>query len=108
MFKNPLAFRTLQEFFTALLEVIVLIGIPVVVLAIIFVGFLFVTAQGNEQKISSAKRALVWTLLGALLILGAQVLATAVEGTVNQLRQMPTAPQEHILVLEKLTLVEKL
>ena len=82
---NPIGSSTFTQFLGTLLDIIVIIAIPIVILAIIYVGFLFVTAQGNEDKISKAKKAIIWTLLGALLILGARVVATAIEGTVNAL-----------------------
>ena len=49
-FANPLdpsRFPDLAAFLNVLLDVIIIIGIPIVILAIIYVGFIFVTAQGN-------------------------------------------------------------
>ena len=54
-------------------------------LAIVYSGFLFVTAQGNETKLEKAKKVIVWTLIGGVLVLGAQVVATAIQGTVREL-----------------------
>lgn len=82
---NPLSFNTLREFLEAILNVIVTIAFPVVVVMVIYTGFLFVTARGNEQKLSTAKTALVWTLVGAMIVLGAFVLANAISGTVDEI-----------------------
>ncbi len=84
--QNPLKFSTFSAFLTELLNVIIIIAVPIVVLAVIYTGFLFVTAQGNEEKLKKAKHAIVWTLIGALLVLGAQVVATAIKGTVDEFR----------------------
>lgn len=83
---NPLRVDTLREFLDLLLGVIVQIGWPLVVLAIIWTGFLFVKGQGNEEKLRVAKNAFVWTVVGALIVLGAFAIATFVEGTVEQLK----------------------
>lgn len=83
--KNPLSFCTLSEFLSALLDTIIMFSVPIVVLAVIYSGFLFVTAGENATKISNAKKILFWTLMGALIILGAKVIASVVQGTVGQL-----------------------
>ena len=97
-FSNPLKFESLADFLNALLNVIIIIGIPVVTLAIIFAGFLFITAQGNETKVSTAKNIFFWVVIGALLILGAKALAVAIEGTVKDLTE---APKSQELTLEE-------
>ena len=97
-FCNPLKFESLADFLNALLNVIIIIGIPVVTLAIIFAGFLFITAQGNETKVSTAKKIFFWVVIGALLILGAKALAVAIEGTVKDLTE---APKSQELTLEE-------
>ena len=95
-FQNPLKFTTLAQFLNALLDVIIIIGIPIVTLAIIYAGFLFISAQGNETKISSAKQIFFWVVIGSLLILGAKALAVAIEGTVKDLTD---APKSRVLTL---------
>lgn len=51
----------------------------------VFVGFKFVTAQGNETKISEAKNMLLWTVIGALILLGAKAIAIGICETTNAL-----------------------
>jgi hypothetical protein len=45
----------------------------------------FVAAQGNEEKIRSARSALVWTVIGGLILLGAKAIALVIEQTVSTL-----------------------
>ncbi len=59
----------------------------VIAFFIIYVGFSFITAQGNKDKLSKAKDAMWYTLLGAAVILGAFVISKAIGGTVEQIRQ---------------------
>ena len=51
------------------------IGLPVAAFFIILTGFMFVSAQGNEEKLTEAHRMLVWTIIGTAIILGAPVIA---------------------------------
>jgi nucleoside recognition membrane protein YjiH len=83
---NPLGpTTTLSEFFTKFLGALIKILSPIVVLAIIYTGFLFVRAQGKPEELVRARSALLWTLVGALLILGAIAISEAIEGTVRDL-----------------------
>ncbi len=77
------------DLFTLLVKILnaaVYILFPFIVLMIVYTGFLFVTAQGNATKISQAREALVWTVVGALVVLGAKPIALAIEATVDSLR----------------------
>lgn len=85
---NPLAFDTLEDFFVALLDVIIIIATPIVVVMIVYSGFLFVTAAGNVEKLGRAKKTFIYALLGALILLGAQAISLGIEGTVDELRTM--------------------
>lgn len=85
VFTNPIAFNSLADFLKKLLEVIVDIAFPIIVLAIIYTGYLFVAAQGRPEELKKAKTALVWTLIGGMLILGAFVLSAAIKGTVEDI-----------------------
>ena len=85
---NPLQGITdLNTFIKAILDIVLTIGIPIVALAIIYCGFLFVSAQGKPEEISKAKKALMYTLIGAAVLLGAWVLAQAIGDTVDELRK---------------------
>lgn len=86
--KNPLGpgFTDLKSFIEGVLNFFLLIGIPIITLAIIYSGFLFVTAQGNSEKLKKAKQTLIYTLVGAALLLGCFVITHAIQGTVDQLK----------------------
>jgi hypothetical protein len=58
------------------------IGMPVIALAIIYCGFLFVKAQGKPEELTKAKSALTWTLVGAAILLGAWAIAEMISATV--------------------------
>ena len=83
---NPLEFGSINEFFVAFLDVIVQVAFPLVVIAVVYTGFLFVTAQGDVTKLETAKKAFLWTVVGALIVLGAAAISELVCGTVEEIR----------------------
>jgi hypothetical protein len=86
---NPLGnnINDIPTFIEAILNIVLVIGVPIVTLAIIYSGFLFVTAQGNAEKLGAAKKTLMFTLVGAALLLGSFVIANAIKGTVEEIKR---------------------
>lgn len=82
---NPIKANSIGEFLTATTKAFITIAFPIVVLMIIYSGFLFVAAQGNEEKLKTAKRTIVWTIIGGLIVLAATVLVNVISGTVTQI-----------------------
>ena len=81
---NPLgsSVTSLPDFIHTLLTGVLRVGIPVVALAIIYCGFLFVSARGNAEKLTKAKDALLYTLIGSAILLGSWAIAQMISGTV--------------------------
>ncbi len=85
--QNPLrSSGTIYEFIAQVLKEVAKIGAVICVFFIIYSGFLFVTARGNPEKLTTAKSALAYTLIGAAILLGAGLLATIIENTIKNLR----------------------
>ncbi len=84
---NPLGPNTasIPAFIRTLLTGALKIGIPVVALAVIYCGFLFVAARGNAEKLTKAKDALLYTLIGAGILLGSWSIAELISSTVTGL-----------------------
>ncbi|MFZ1987506.1 MAG: hypothetical protein WAV21_00510 [Minisyncoccia bacterium] len=86
--QNPLAgqnINSVSDLLTAVLTAVVQIGFVVVTLMLVWVGFLFVTAQGNSEKISTARTALLWTVIGGLILLGSTAIAEVIGSTASTL-----------------------
>lgn len=81
--QNPLQVDSLEEFLTAILEFIVRLGTLVVIVMLVFVGFMFVNARGNPDEINKARQALLWVLVGGVILIGAQIIAEAIKATVE-------------------------
>ena len=83
---NPLqGGGNLETFLINILRFVVRIGAIIVVLMYVFVGFKFVAAQGEPGKITEARTMLLWTTIGALVLLGAEVIARGIQATVQSL-----------------------
>lgn len=87
--ENPLGNKItdIPSFIKEAIRIVLTIGIPIIALAIIYVGFLFVMAQGKPDKIKEAKKALANTLIGAALLLGAFIIAEAIGSTVDEIKK---------------------
>ncbi len=85
-FPNPIQATSLNGLLRDLMRIVIELGAIAVVLFIMYAGYLFVTARGDTKQIESAKGTLTWTIIGGMVLLGAQVIADAIQGTVNELR----------------------
>ena len=84
---NPLgATNTFPGLAAKVLEVVSSISGVIAVFFIIYAGFLFVTAGSNEEKHKSAKKAILYAVIGTAILLGAQALAKIIEATITSLK----------------------
>ena len=65
------------------------IGAIIRVFFIIWGGFLFVEARGNEAKLKKAKSVLWTTLIGICILLGATLIAKVIIGTIASIIDLP-------------------
>ncbi len=85
--QNPLKnVSSLQDLLLAILGGVVMLGTIALVVALVWVGALFVFAQGAEEKIRDARNALMWTVIGGLVLLGAQSISIVIQNTVQSLQ----------------------
>ncbi len=84
---NPLnkSFSTIPAFLAGALKVLVIVALPLITLFVVVAGFMFIKARGNPTELTKAKENFVYVIIGALLILGAWLIATLIGGTVSQL-----------------------
>lgn len=82
---NPIggANGTVRTFLDNILNGIVVLLTPVLVIMLLYCGFLFVAGQGNTEKLGEAKKMLMYTLLGAAIVLASSGLAHLIQNTVT-------------------------
>lgn len=81
---NPLdSTSSFSDLIYKIADIVFKIGVPIAVIFLLYSGLLFVTARGNEEKLKTAKKTFWWAILGTAVLLGAKVLAMAIEATVK-------------------------
>src|SRR3989338_143400 len=75
---NPIQAQTFGQLVEAIAKAITAIGIPLVAIFLVWSGFLFVTARGNEEQLKRAKATFFWSLVGGAVLIGARALAVAI------------------------------
>ena len=83
---NPIGSSTLDQFIVKITAAALKVGVPIAALFIIWSGFLFVTAQGSEEKIKKAKEIFLWTIIGTAVLLAASTLAFVLTETIKQVK----------------------
>ena len=78
---NPLAgtVDTVPQFFQKVVDIVIKIGVPIVAIAILYSGFLFVWARGRPTEIGKAKEALLFAVIGGLVLLASCLVAEAIK-----------------------------
>lgn len=79
--ENPLAgtIDTIPQFLQKVVEFVIKIGIPLVAMAIVYSGFLFVTARGSDDQLKQAKGAFTYAVIGGLVLLSAWLVGGAIK-----------------------------
>ena len=83
---DPLGNVTIYEFIAKALGVAVQILVPLIVIFYVITGLMFITARGAPEKLKIAKMALLYTTIGAAVVLGAWVLAQMIGDTINAIK----------------------
>lgn len=80
---NPLGESSLYGIANAILDILMVFAVPIILFFIVWAGFLYVTAGGKEDQITKATKALMYAVIGGVIILGAKVLLEVITNTVN-------------------------
>lgn len=80
---NPLSSTSIPDFLTKIIEVLLIFALPLIIIYIMYAGFLFVTANGNESQLTQAKNALLWSIVGGVIVLGAKIIIEVIKGTIT-------------------------
>lgn len=82
---NLLTVDSVEELVTVILDLMVQVGSILLILALVLSGFRFVSAQGNPEAVTQAKKSLMWVVIGGLLLLGAEALSLVIKSAVESL-----------------------
>jgi len=83
-FENPLGgISRLDELFFQIVNVLLVIAVPIIVFFLIFAGFMYVTAQGNPEKIKLASQSLLYGIIGGVIVLGSSAIMVIISNLVD-------------------------
>ncbi len=84
--QNPLSINSINEFLAKVLGLLVQLLVPIIVLFYVVTGLMFVTARGKPEKLALARKAFLYTTVGAAIVLGAWVLAEVISNTIDAIQ----------------------
>tara|TARA_B100001989_G_C24335965_1_gene362486 strand:- start:2 stop:349 length:348 start_codon:yes stop_codon:yes gene_type:complete len=85
--ESPIAVTSIEGLLLAILNAFIVIAIPIVVLFIIYSGFLYVTARGNVEQTKKATTSLTYAIIGGVILIGAVAITEIVANVVDAFRQ---------------------
>lgn len=83
-FENPVIYSDFGLLLAAILKVVLIIATPVVVFFLIYAGFKYVIARGNPEQIQEASKALLYGIIGGVIIVGSVTILTIIQNLVKQ------------------------
>lgn len=78
-FENPLSSCTLEQLIDAIINFIFLVSFAIAPLMLIIAGFYWFTAAGDEKKVDTAKKIILWTCAGLAIILFARGIVSVIK-----------------------------
>jgi len=82
---NPLGNVTICSLIQGVLKALMIIGVPISILLVVFVGFEFVMAQGKPEGLKKARSNFINTIIGIAIFFGASMVVGVVTNTLTQI-----------------------
>ncbi len=80
---NPLQADDFNELIDSIINIIFNLSLLLAPLMIVVAGFLFVTAAGDPNRVNTAKKIILWTAVGFLIVLLSKGIFEAVTGLLS-------------------------
>jgi hypothetical protein len=80
---NPLNVSSIQDVLYLIVNIATYIGVILAVLALIWVGFRFIAAQGNPEKLKEARGFFYAVIIGIAILIGANAIVTIMKNTLT-------------------------
>ena len=84
---NPLCADTFAELIDAIINLLFYLAIAITPIMLIMAGFYYLTAAGEPEKINTAKKIILYTLIGLVIVISAKGIMELFQGIF--LRQSP-------------------
>lgn len=80
---NPVGVSSIACLFYKIVDFVMSLSYVVIAFFLLLSGFKFVTAQGSDEKLTEAKRTFFYTVIGALILIGANTIIQVVQGIIR-------------------------
>lgn len=77
-FENPLQSCTLDQLIQTVINFLFAVGSVIAIGVVLYSAFLFLTSGGSAEKISQAKKALLYAVIGFVIILSIKVIGSII------------------------------
>ena len=78
--KNPLGgTNDINSLLKNIVGFLIVLAIPISMILVVYSGFLYITSAGNEDKIKTAQKTLIWALVGFAVVLVARSVPVIIE-----------------------------
>ncbi|MDD3487795.1 MAG: pilin [Candidatus Pacebacteria bacterium] len=83
-FKNPFKeITTITSLIEAIINFLKSLAVIVSAILIVYAGYLYMTSAGNQQKIETAQKTLIWALVGIGVVLMASAITKVIENVLE-------------------------
>jgi len=81
VFPNPFGTTTsdISTLASKIIDFLILLAVPISAILIVYAGYLYITSAGNEDKVKTAQKALIWALVGFAIVLIASSVPPIIE-----------------------------
>ena len=84
---NPLkGVNSIGDLFYKIVDFVMSLSYVVIAFFLLLSGFKFVTAQGSDEKLTEAKQTFFYTIIGALILIGANTIVKVVQEVIKGLQ----------------------
>lgn len=66
---NPLQAQSLTDLLNKIIDFLIVIAAPILVIMVLWAGFLYLTSGGDPTKVQTANKTLMWAAVGFAIIL---------------------------------------
>ena len=76
---DPLQGREIVDIIDSVMGLLAMIGSGVAVIMIIWAGILYMTSGGSEEKVRTAKKTIMWAIIGVAILWSANFIIDAIK-----------------------------
>lgn len=81
--KNPLSSGDFVTLLNNIITALIKLAVPIAIIMIVWAGFLLTTSGGNEDKVSTARKTILYTVIGFIVLLLSKGVASLIESILN-------------------------